>query len=111
MLGGLAQTETGRVTLGPSVEQMIIASVSFQGAALLLVWRFLRDHELGWPEAFGFRHQWRQALVLGFILAGLFLPVGWTLQWVSARVMIQLVHMKPEEQQAVQTLQLAGTWA
>jgi membrane protease YdiL (CAAX protease family) len=48
----------------------------------------------------------------GIILACLFLPLGWGLQWLSAKVMVHLprLHLKPEEQQAVQTLQLASEW-
>jgi membrane protease YdiL (CAAX protease family) len=50
--------------------------------------------------------------MLGIILAGVFLPLGWGLQWLSAKIMVQLprLHLKPEEQQAVQTLQLASAW-
>lgn len=111
LLGSWAQKLAGPA-FGPSVEQMIVASLSFQGAALLLVGAFLREHGATWSEAFGFRNQWRHALLLGFIVACLFLPIGWSLQWLSAKVMLHLprLHLKPEEQEAVQTLQLAGTW-
>src|SRR6266404_4088320 len=69
----------------PSVSQMIVAALSFQGAALVLVGRFLREHQMGWREAFGFGNQWPQALMLGIIVACLFLPLGWGLQWLSAK--------------------------
>lgn len=98
--------------VGPSVVQMVVAALSFQGAALIFIMLFLREHETSWKEAFGLGHQWPQAIMLGIILAGIFLPLGWGLQWLSAKVLMHLprLHLKPEEQQAVQTLQLASAW-
>jgi membrane protease YdiL (CAAX protease family) len=97
---------------GPSVSQMIIAAVSLQGAALILIPHFLREQGLSWKESFGFGNNRRRAIMLGAILACLFLPVGMALQWLSAQVMVHLPHLqlKPEEQEAVQTLQMAVTW-
>jgi membrane protease YdiL (CAAX protease family) len=98
--------------LGPSVSQMIIAALSLQGAALILIPHFLREQRLGWQEAFGFRNNPRKAIMLGVILACLFLPVGMGLQWLSGQVMVHLprLQLKPQEQEAVQTLQMAVTW-
>ena len=101
----------------PSVAQMIISALSFQGAALILVAYFLHEHQTGWVEAFGFSTRWPRALLLGFILACLFLPVGWGLQlgtavfleWVAKR--LPQLGLQPQEQQAVQTLQMAMTFA
>lgn len=97
---------------GPSVSQMIIAALSLQGAALILIPHFLQEQRLSWREAFGFGHNRRQAVMLGVILACLFLPVGMGLQWLSALVMVHLPHLqlKPQEQEAVQTLEMAVTW-
>jgi membrane protease YdiL (CAAX protease family) len=110
IVGAWAQKLAGP-SFGPSISQMIIASMSFQGAALLLVARFLREHSLPWSDAFGFRNNWKHALLLGFIVASLFLPIGWGLQVLCAKAMEHLprLHLKPEEQQAVQTLHLAQT--
>ena len=107
-LGAWALKSTDPV--GPSVIQLVVAALSFQGAALIFVNFFLREHQTNWKEAFGFGHQWPQAIMLGIILAGVFLPLGWGLQWLSAQVMVHLprLHLKPEEQQAVQTLQHAS---
>jgi membrane protease YdiL (CAAX protease family) len=111
LVGAWAQKLAGP-PYGASIAQMIVAAMSFQGAALLLVARFLSEHQTNWSSAFGFKNQWRQALLLGFIVACLFLPLGSGLQWLSAKIMLHLprLHLKPEEQQAVQTLQLAGNW-
>ena len=110
-LGAWAQKPAAEV-LGPSVSQMIIAALSLQGAALILIPNFLREQHLSWREAFGFAHNRRQAIMLGVILACLFLPVGMGLQWLSAQVMVNLPHfqLKPQEQESVQTLQMAVSW-
>ncbi len=97
---------------GSSVSQMIIAGLSFQGAALILIAQFVREHGVSWKEAFGLANNPPPAILQGAILACLFLPLGMGLQWLSAQVMIHLPHLqlRPQEQEAVQTLQLAVTW-
>lgn len=98
--------------IGPSIGQMIIAALSFQGAALVLIPHFLREQQLSWQEAFGLGNNQRQAIMMGVILACVFVPLGIGLQWLSAEVMVHLPHLqlKPQEQEAVQTLQMAVTW-
>lgn len=88
-----------------SVDQMIVGVASFQGAGLVLVHLFLREHGVAWSEAFGFDRQWRKAVPLGMLVACLFLPIGIVLQWAIGKA---LPSLPPPE--AVQTLQLAGTW-
>jgi membrane protease YdiL (CAAX protease family) len=102
----------GAETRPLSIGQMVVAALSFQGAVLVLVTRFLRETGTTWREAFGLRQQWHRALLFGFICASLFLPVGWGLQWVSADLMLLFpkLHLQPQEQQAVQTLHTAVTW-
>src|SRR5579859_3440789 len=70
-LGTLAQ-KTAPPT-GPSVSQMIVAALSLQGAALILIPHFLREQGFSWNEAFGFRNNFKQSLMKGVILACLFL--------------------------------------
>jgi membrane protease YdiL (CAAX protease family) len=109
-LGGYAQRMVGPPET--SVVQMVIAAVSFQAAALLLVHRFVHEHHTDWPGAFGLRRQWPQAVMLGIMLACVFLPIGWGLQAGIAELLTRLprLHLAPEEQQAVQTLRIAGSW-
>lgn len=109
-LGTWAQK--GSEVLGPSVSQMIIAALSFQGAALILIPHFLREQQLSWRESFGFGNNRRQAFMVGVILACAFLPIGVILQWLSAEVMVRLpyVQLKPQEQESVQTLEMAVSW-
>ena len=98
--------------LGPSVSQMIIAALSFQGAALVLIPHFLKEQGLSWNEAFGFCNNLRRAVMVGVILACVFLPVGILLQWLSAEIIVRVpyLQLKPQEQEAVQTLEMAVTW-
>jgi CAAX protease family protein len=108
----VAIMQHGKAGRALSVGQMIVAALSFQGAVLVLVTRFLREHGTTWKEGFGLAEQWPRAILFGFICASLFLPLGWGLQWLSAQAMLHFpkLHLKPEEQQAVQTLQMAVTW-
>src|SRR5207245_370246 len=76
-LGGWALKVTGPVPAGMSAGQMLIATCSFQGATLVLLPRFLREHQTSWAEAFGLSNRWRHALLHGVIIACLFLPIGW----------------------------------
>lgn len=111
LLGTWAQKKADPT--GPSVSQMITAALSFQGAALVLIPHFLREQNLSWKETFGLGNNPRRAMMLGVILACLFLPVGMGLQWLSAEIMIHFpwLQLKPQEQESVQTLQMAVTWA
>ncbi len=109
-LSAWAQKLIGRVE--PSTLQMAVAALSFQGAALWLVARFLREQGVSWNDGFGLRERWGVALLTGVVLACMFLPVGWALQWLSSEALTRFMPWKgqPEEQQAVQTLRMASGW-
>ena len=66
-----------------SLGRMLVGVLSFQGAALVLVWRFVREHDLGWAEAFGFRNRPSAAVLLGALAVIVFFPVGRLLQLLS----------------------------
>ncbi|MEK7707632.1 MAG: type II CAAX endopeptidase family protein [Verrucomicrobiota bacterium] len=87
----------------------IIATLSFQGVALVFIWRFVREHQLGWRDAFGFPVSWKMALFLGMVAACIALPVGLGLQMASAEIM-SLLNVKPEMQPAIQALKNTVTW-
>jgi membrane protease YdiL (CAAX protease family) len=108
LLGMWAQKLAG--PSGPSTLQMVVAALTFQGAALIFTWRLLREHRSTWAEAFGFSNRWVHALLFGVIIACIFLPVGNALQWASYRVMENYLSAKPQEQEAVQTLRVAVSW-
>jgi membrane protease YdiL (CAAX protease family) len=106
-----AQTLAGVPSNSISISQMIVSLLSFQGAALLLVHAFLKEHEMNWAETFGFANRWPFAFLWGMVVGALFLKVGLLLQGLSAETMTRLpIPIKPEEQQSVQTLRLASSW-
>jgi membrane protease YdiL (CAAX protease family) len=90
---------------------VLLGTLGFQGAAWLLVWFFLRQHQIGWREAFGFRGpQLPRALLLAALLTVfVFLPVALGLQQVSAVVLTKL-GWPPEDQIAVTLLTGAKSW-
>jgi membrane protease YdiL (CAAX protease family) len=78
-------------------------------AVLVLFALFLREHQVGWNEAFGLTNAWGRAVFYGLIAACLFLPLGWSLQWLCAQTMMRF-HLHPEEQEVVQTLRTSSAW-
>lgn len=92
-----------------SALNVLIAVLSFQGAALVLVHWFLREQQIGWAEAFGFKRGGNRVLLLGMAVAFLFLPIGWGLQSASALVLDHF-HIPAQEQQAVEVLRATESW-
>src|SRR5882672_8069992 len=92
----------------PKVWLSVATMLCFQGAILAFVWRFVREHGLGWLGLFGFANNRKQAVRLGVLVAVLFLPVGLGLKTLSARVLTGL-GLPVEEQAAVELLRDAGT--
>ena len=107
-VGAFAQALAGPSK--PSTGQFLISTLSFQGAAVFLVARLLREHETGWRAAFGL--DWRRgpAVWLGIIVGICFLPVGWELRNVSVNVAVRL-GINPVEQQAVKLIRETVSWA
>ena len=97
----------------PSIGQMVVGTCCAYGLGLFLAHRFVREHDLDWAEAFGFRHGWREALVLGLIAAVVFLPLGRMIEQASAWGLTHFAPqaMKPEEQRVVQVLRTAVSWS
>jgi membrane protease YdiL (CAAX protease family) len=87
----------------------LIAILGFQGAALVLVHRFVREHNLGWAEAFGFRNGPKQAFLLGIYAGLLMLPIAWGMQWILS-FLLERLTLHPHEQEAVQLLRATGAW-
>jgi len=112
ILGALAEHLAGSRSGGSEVVRMIVATLSFQGAALILVHLFLRDHAQTWAEGFGFRNNLPQALLFGVLGVCIFLPIGWYLQKISIELIQHIPRhpIKPEEQEAVQALRIATSW-
>jgi membrane protease YdiL (CAAX protease family) len=111
LLGYWAQTMAP--TTAASLAQMVVGLLSLQGAALVLVWPFLREHRITWSQAFGMANGWPRAMGLGLLVACLFLPIGWSLQFGSSKLIewagerLPRLGLKPEQEQAVETAELA----
>lgn len=88
----------------------MVGNLTFQGAALFLIHWFLRQHEMGWREAFGWRNDRRfQALGWAVMTVAVALPTAMLLGKVSGDLM-EWFHMDPSPQAAVKTLQSAESW-
>jgi membrane protease YdiL (CAAX protease family) len=89
---------------------ILLATLSFQGAAWVLMFFFLRQHQLGWRDVFGFRGEKAKrdvALAVGVVIV--ILPVALGLEFASAFILQKLGHA-PEDQTAVQLIAGAKSW-
>ena len=109
VLVGVAQKLTSATAGQPSLWQMVIAGVSFQGSALVLIGFFLREHQFTWSEGFGFRNASGRAVGLGLLATMAVLPVAWLLQMGMATLMGQF-DFEADAQTAVQLLRDAPSW-
>lgn len=94
----------------PSVMRIAISALTFQGAVLVLTWRFLRDHQTGWVTGFGLSRNSLKAVGFGAGAVCLFLPLGWGLQTASMLVM-KSFGFEPSEQLALVALRNSGSAA
>ena len=108
-LGAFAFGLTAKFTSGNDALFMAIRVLSFQGATLVLVQRFLRDHETNWSQGFGLGRKPGTAILYGFLLACTFLPLGWLAHSGSFHVLTYFQYT-PEVQPAVQALKDTVTW-
>jgi len=89
---------------------VLLATLGFQGATWALMPFFLRQHQVGWREALGFRGpQLPRALLTAAGLTILILPAVWLLQFASVWSLARL-GWPPEEQAAVALIAGAKTW-
>jgi len=100
-------THAGAVKAG--LWQLVIAALSFQGAALALIGPFLRSHQTTWSDGFGFSHSRCRAVLLGLVTAMAFLPLAWLLQIGTATLLMRL-RVGAEAQPAIEALRAAPTW-
>lgn len=105
LFGMLAQKIAGSAPAASAAGQTIMV----EGAALFLFARFVREHGMGWREAFGWSRGWPLAVTVGVVSALLFVPLAWALQRGSAELMTHL-HIQPREQQAVEVLRHSAAW-
>jgi membrane protease YdiL (CAAX protease family) len=84
---------------------LLIGALSFHVMALVLTHLFLRQHGMGWTEAFGCNSpRPGRALLLALLVTFAALPIAWSLGQLSARIMHAL-QMETVVQSPVQVLQ------
>jgi uncharacterized protein len=89
---------------------ILLATLSFQGATWLLMFFFLRQHQLGWRDAFGFRGgKTARAFALAIGVVIVILPIALGLESASAFA-LEKIGLAPEDQTAVQLLVDAKSW-
>lgn len=92
----------------PNVGRTIISALSFQLIIIGLAWRFLREHQVGWRNGFGFQRDLPKAIGLGAMAVGLFLPIGWGLMSFSL-TMMEKFGFEPSVQLAMLALKNSST--
>jgi membrane protease YdiL (CAAX protease family) len=109
LVSGLASTKW----FGPGQMKLItlgIGTLSFHGAALVLIACFLRAEKMSWAQAFGFRSPGlRRALLIAIAVAAGVLPIAWSLGQLSAKIMT-LFHVEPALQGPVEMLETASSF-
>jgi CAAX protease family protein len=107
LMAGMRQIGGGNFDDSPW--RAVLAALSFQGLALVLVQLFVWEHQLSWAGAFGFSNNWKVAVLVGAVICIVFLPIGWGLQIVSIEVMSHF-SVQPNQQEAVQALGQVKGW-
>jgi membrane protease YdiL (CAAX protease family) len=108
--GGLQQWGVPAFKSPDSLANILLLTLSFQGAAWILIFVFLHQHAVPWRDAFGF-HQvhLKKCLLLAAGILILTLPVVLGLQFVSALALGKM-GWSPEDQGAVDLLINAKSW-
>jgi membrane protease YdiL (CAAX protease family) len=80
---------------------ILLGTLCFQGATWILIPIFLRQHQIGWREAFGLRGpKLNRVLLSAVIFTIVILPVAWLFQNISVSVLAKL-GWPPADQTAV----------
>src|SRR6185436_3289177 len=86
---------------------VLFGTLTLHGLAWLLIWFFLRDHQVSWSEAFGFRGpQLQRALGWAVLTAIIILPIALLLQS-GSDLFLRKIGTPPTTQPAVQILEEA----
>jgi membrane protease YdiL (CAAX protease family) len=80
---------------------VLLGTLSFQGAAWVLMLFFLRQHQVGWRDAFGFHgNKIAPALAMALVVVVVILPIAFALEYAST-FMLTKIGRSPEDQAAV----------
>ena len=103
-IGGLRQAGVAAFQSPDSFACVLLGTLSFQGAAWILIFIFLKLHDVDWRDAFGLRNaHLLRSLGLAMLVLAVALPVVLGLQQLSALVLDKLGWL-PEDQRAVDLL-------
>ena len=105
-----AQHFAGKGPHQASAVTALIGMVSFQGATLLLMPRFLKEHNTTAAAGFGLSIGPGMAVLYGVLVALSFLPFAWMLKSLSEYAMKRW-GIEPAAQAAVEVLQASDTFA
>jgi len=96
----------------PTARHILLSALALQGATLVLIASFVREHDLSWGDAFGLTNAPQRAAMWGFIAACIFVPCALQMKQISYGLLKRMEepHFKPEEQQAVQALTTTRSW-
>lgn len=85
----------------------VVGVFSFHGVGLVLVNVFLRQHQTGWFDGFGFNQpRLGRTIFLALMVGVVMLPIAWSLTELSSQI-LRLFEMPVEQQQAIKVLQSA----
>jgi len=102
-IDALAQHALGAAAYDRWGVHAVIGTLTLQGAALVWIALFLREHGVRWAEAFGFGNEPSRALWLGVLAAVVVVPGAWILQNASLSL-LTLLDYPVEDQLPVQFL-------
>jgi hypothetical protein len=93
-----------------SFANILTETLSFQGATWFLIFIFLKQHDVNWRDAFGFRNaNLNKSLLLAVGVLALVLPVVLKLEQFSV-LALQKMGWLPEDQRAVELIVNAKSW-
>jgi len=110
MAGLLRQAGVTGFKTADSFGGVLLATLSFQGAAWILIYIFLKQHKVNWPVALGLRNaNLKKSLLLAGGVLVLALPVVLGLEQIFA-IALERLGWAPENQRAVDLLINADSW-
>lgn len=99
----------GEWEVDPRLITVVVGTLTFHGAAVVLTSFFLREHNVGWTTGFGFNSpQVGRTLLLALVVGVAIFPIILSLGKLSAKLMTKL-ELVPVVQETVQTLQTANS--
>ncbi len=106
-VGVLRQAGVAGFKSDDSLGSVLLATSSFQGAAVVLGTIFLKTHDSGWREVLG-GASWKRCLALAAVVLAVVAPVIFGLKAIS-EILMQKLHWPVADQRAVELIVSAKT--